>query len=67
MPDREFKRQFVVWGARLYSIGFVVSLILLQIRFLRVEGVFSWMLLGFVIPFFEALVWPLQIVIWMRS
>jgi hypothetical protein len=67
MVDREFKRRFVLWGARLYGIGFFVSLILLQIRLFRAEGPFNWLLLGFVIPFFEALVWPVQVIAWMQG
>ena len=64
-PERVFKRRVVVTFVRFYLLGYLVAMPLLQWRFINNEGFGSWLIAGFIIPLFEALLWPVQLAGWL--
>ncbi len=67
MPTREFKARFVSVLLRVYLAGYAIAWLLLQIRLARAEGFASWVLFGWIVPFFEALLWPALLLGWLAG
>ncbi len=65
MPSRGFKHRFVNAALGLYAAGYALAWIAFQVRMFRAEGRFGWALFGWVVPFFEALLWPVFLAGWL--